>query len=640
MDETMNPPVLGGNPAAFPQLGLDENEHEEVISILREFKQSAIEAARPKKDTLKKAGAALKCKLIEGDLLPLPSTSGNDKDLNKQRPQVYIPVIRQQVKLIYSQLKMLLFANNEDYFRIRAKTAPYVKFEEPLTNGLKYIFRQEKIPQKLEQDIYNAIWAGFFASYPVVQFNKAFEWRIVQGQPVTDPQTGEQLIDPITNDLIVEPDSYEQIEVDLPPSLDIESLNPHDFYIDPTEKDPERLKWVYCCDKKYQDILDNPYYINKDKLMALLQEQESDGHDDKSDSSDITEVNKQFRDKPGFIRYDLYYIPYLELKQSSGKSYRNMIIGVASNQQVVRFHPNMLPMGLNPVVFQNWSASVPDDAYSTGPVEDLLNLQKIINILYNYKLETMARIGNRFGLTPNVDLSNAFGVSGGVFITDNPKEDIVPFTGDYGEIASLDNTIGALKAEAQILGGAQNPFQGSSEIDYQKTATELQILHESSISILREVAANMADGLERVIERLMYMVADLYTEPIQIPDEDAFGQDVVLEVDFSVLRTRQFKIDITSANPSQSKQAQVNSLKELVDLLTSQPIEVIEAIKPVIDKIGILNGISDVDDLLDKVKQRADVLRAQQAGVPAPPVPGVPGPPAPDAPAAPGPQAA
>lgn len=610
--------ALNSPAPSYPQLEITDNETTEILGVCREFKQSVINSASAKKDNLQTAMSYLKGKFVGGDLLPIPSTSGNEKDLNKSRPQIFIPVTRQQVKTIYSQLKMILFPNDEDYFRVRAKTAEGVEFEDTLTNGLKFIFKENDIPQKLAQEIYNVIWAGFFACFPTAQFDKAQEWQIVQGQPVIDPETGVQLLDPITEEGQFYPDSYEEVIRDLPPKLTIDSFNPLNFYIDPTERDPERLKWVYCCDKKFIDIMDSPYYINKDELENYVKESKENTGNDRKDTSNATDLNDTYTDKPGFIKYDFYYFPYLQLKES-GRSFRNVFVGVAAENLLIRFHPNMLPGGLNPAVFQNWSASVPDDAYSQGVVEDLINLQKMINILYNYKMEQMARSGNRFAIRPNVDMTNFFGVAGGVMVTENPREDVVNVSADYSEMAALDNTIGVLKAEAQLLSGAQNPFQGASQIDYKKTATELQILQEGSISILREVATNVSIGIKRVLERLMYIVADIYTEPVMIPNEDALGQKQFIPVQFAMLKSGQFNIDIISANPAQSKQAQVNSLKELLTFIVEQPPEVVEIVKPLLEKIGTLNGILDIGVQLDKMKERLDYARQQaiqqQAGM-------------------------
>lgn len=590
-----------------PLPALSDKEQIDIVSQCRGFKQSAISAAKEKKERLKTVYAYCKNKFVGNDLLPTPAVN-NDNDASKQRPKCFIPLSKQQLKAIYCQIKMAILPNDEDYFRIRAKKAEGVQFEETLTEGLKYVFKQSQISEKLGQSLYNFSWSAMLASYPIASEKKTYATQYIPPQAIQNPETGE----------ITEiPEDFEIVETNQPPRLDIINFNPLNLFIDPNETDLENIKWGYTVNKRILDFKDGAGYINQEKLDDLEIEQPTKNNDDIANTNDYTGMSDSFRDTPGFVKYDLYYFPYLNLKNSSGKEYRNMLIGVAADQVLVRFQPNTLPLGLNPLVYSTWSGTMPDDAYSMGPLEDLLELQKLINILYNYKIEVMARAGNRFIVRPNVDLSNFFGVAGGVAVADDPRGDMVSFTGDMSEIASLDNTIGVLKAEAQIVSGAQQPFQGSSQIDYKKTATEMQIVQEGSISVLREVIEHISvTGISRILERLMYIVADVYTEPLEIRVENnpkivPDGQPQFVPVDFSMLKSGDFVIELVGSNPSQSKQAQVNGLMQMLQFVSQQPPEVTEILQPLIEKIGVLQGIKDVGDLMQQMKDRLDAIRQQ-----------------------------
>ena len=405
---------------------------------------------------------------------------------------------------------MSIVPNDQDYFRVRAKTEEGMPYEELLTNGLKYLWRDAGIPEKLAAALYNACWAGYFSAYPTVCYPKAQEWQEKQG-PVIDPDTGEMVIDemgmPVSGEL-----SYESVEIDLEPQVDIENLDPLSVCVDPTEPDPEKRKWGYSKSRRAQELLDSPFYFNTEKIIDLISENENTGKTQdqyEGSSRAANDITDTFTDKPGFIGYDLVFFPYIELK-STGRTFRHVLVGVASGQILVRFDPSQYPNALNPNVLCSWSSDLPDNPYGYGPAEELIPLQQLINMLWNYKLEVMARSGNRFVVRPNVDMGTIFGVAGGVAVSEDPRNDIVNLTGDFNEIASLDNTIGVLKAEAQFLSGAQNPFQGSSQVDYQKTATEMQIVQENSVSIQREAIEHLAGGIRRVLERLMYLSGDIY----------------------------------------------------------------------------------------------------------------------------------
>ncbi len=555
---------------------LDAVTQEEIVSICRNFKQFAMSAASDKKERIKTCQAYAQCRFVGNDLLPIPSTQGSDRDNNRNRPQVFIPLIRQQLKNIYAQLKLTIFPNDQDYFRVRAKSAAGMVHEDSLTEGLKYLFKDAMISEKIGEAIYNLTWSGFFAVFPKITKLPTDRWAF--------------------NDQFSLEDAPEQF---LP---DLEAFHPFDFYVDPNAKNPEQTKWVYVHQKKKHELLESDLYFNQDRVRLLS------ARNSYANPSQTWE--RQLDPSDEYLDLDLYYFPYLKTRE---QEFRNMILAVAGDQVLVRFHPNVFPRGLNPVVFCGWMQEL-GNPYSTGPAEDLLELQRLINILWNYKIEVMARSGNRFAVRPHVDLSNFFGVAGGIAVTDDPRSDIVNYSADYSEIASIDNTIGVLKAEAQILAGAQHPFQGSSSVDYQKTATELQILQESSITVLREVIEHISVmGVRRILERLMLLAADLYDRPVQIPVETPFSGRQYRSVDFGLLKQGDFTIELVSVNPSQSKQAQINGLMQLVDLVTDKP-ETFFVAEPILEKIGDLYGMKNIRDLISQVKERLRTIQHQARG--------------------------
>jgi hypothetical protein len=577
-------------PSMFPNFPVSEEEQKEIAQICNQFKQAAKAHSKDKKQTLRTCYAYTKNKFVGNDLLPTPSTYGSDKDIEKSRPKVFIPLVRQTLKQLYSYLKLTIFPNDEDYFRVRGKDMEAVQFEDILTEGLKYKFAEALISEKIGAFLYNLVWAGNAAAYPCVKDDIRWEWTF----------------DSMMN-------QYVATEVDTPPMPDIECFSPLDFNIDSNEPDPEKAKWGVFITKKVQEIKDSQLYFNKDRLSTIAK---SGGLKNQSQSdTDLTEFNgltNNVANGDKAVDYDFYYYPYIK---TSTQEYRNMLIGIAGEEVVVRFHPNMAPGGLNPAVFCNWTPDV-DTLYGTGPIEDILELQRLTNILYNYMIEVLARIGNRFKVTEGVDLSNLFGVAGGV-ATIPMGGDIVPFTGDYAEPQFLANVIGTAKAEAQITSGSQNPFQGSSNVDFKKTATELQIIQENSISVMREVIEHVSVmGVQRLLERLMFLCADLYQEPIPIPmDDPATGQRIFMPVDFSMLKSGRFTIELVGVNPSQSKQAQVEGLTQLLQVIGTNP-DVLMIGEPVIQKIGELQGIKDIGDILRQIIERLQGLAAQQPVVP------------------------
>lgn len=589
-------PSLMGSLIPEPPLPINiqvsEEEQKEIVTICNRFKRSMREYAKEKKRIMRDSYAYSKSKFIGNDLLPLPAADGDDKSLNSNRPQVFIPKTRQLVKTLYSYLKLTLFPNDEDYFRVRGKTAQAAMIEDQLTDGMKYIFKEALITTKLGAWVLNLVSMSNAACLPTIKDEIIYEWQL---NPASQ--------------------QYEAIQIDTPPMPDLENLNPLHFYIDPKATDPERAKWGYFGQKKKQEMKDSHFYMNTDdsRMERLATKNIMDQHEDEVRTFEYADLKSQYEDIEDSVDYDLYYFPFLKTK---GMEYRNMLVGVAGEELLVRLHPNVFPRGMNPAVFQTWMPD-PQSPYGIGPVEDAMQLQRLINMIYNYTVELLARIGNRFVVDESADLSALWGIAGGVITSKDPKS-IQALTGDYAEPAALMNFCGTLAAELQQVGGSSNPFQGASNVDFKKTATELQILQENSISVIREVVEHVAVGVQRVLERLMYLCADTYKQPIEIRVDDPVAGPTFQLVDFSVLKSGQFTIELVNVNPSQSKQAQVETLTEVIGLVAGNPM-VLPILEPILNKISQLEGIKDGPQMLREMIMRAQGVMAanaaQQSGV-------------------------
>ncbi len=606
----------------------DEEQQKAIVSLCSQLKRSVQSHGAQKKKRLQRCYDYSVSKLSDGDLLPTPNVTGSERDRATDRPQVFYPMTRQQLKTIYSSMRLTLFPNDENFFQMKSRQPAGVQLEDHITEALKYIYREQNIVGKIGGTLWNLCVFGFSATFPTIRENKDFEWSYIQGEP--DPMTGQP-----------SPGQYQATAIQNPPTIDIENFNPLNFYIDPIEKVPDRAKWVNIDIKKVQELKDSPYYFNTDKLKDIASKTINQQTLNQSlGQTYAADMQYTFQDSENSVKYDLYYFPFLEVKAEGQEptEYRNMIVGIAGEEVLCRFHPNTFPRGRNPVTFYNWMTD-PDNIYSVGVAEDLLDLQKLINIIANYKIESLARIGNRFAVKPECDLTNFFGVAGGVLVTEDPKNDVSSLTGDFSEIAALDNTIGVLKAEGQIVSGAQNPFQGSSQVDYKKTATEVSQLAENSISILREVIEHVSQGMVDLFNKINYLIAEIYTEPIMVPvsnTDPRFGGESFIQVDLSVLKQDMFTFEMTSVNSFQSKQAQINALMQLAEMIENP--EALAIIKPFVLKMANLMGVKDGEEVIDQIlanyqqaqaqamQQQAMMAQAQAMGMPPGPAPAGPPP--------------
>lgn len=596
----MSEPVGEGNTPPFSvdpfhqspssiNVDISEEGQKAIVKLANQFKQAVMSHDKEKKEKMRQCYAYTKGKFSGNDLLPRPVSIEGDplnNERDEKRPKVFIPVVRQQLKELFSNISLSIFPNEDNYIRIRAKTPQGVEMEDELTEAFIFKLKEANIPYKIKRFLYNLCWAGNGVAYPCVREETRWEWN-------QNPYTGQ----------------YESEEVKLPVMPDLEIFNPLHFHIDPIETDPEKARWMMSTIKKVQELKDSAHYFNTADLEKI-------GKSPQSIPQELAQLNNLSptnQDSEKHIAYDLYYFPVLSIPGLS-KPYRNMIVGVAGEQTLIRFHPNLFPKGMNPCVFTAWTQDV-DTLNGTGPIEDILELQRLINMLYNYMLESMARNGNRWIVGPDVDISNAHGVAGGVIYASDVSQ-VIPVMGDMREFQVLQNTIGVVKAEAQVTTASQNPFQGSSSIDFKKTATEMQLLHEKSMSVMREAIEHIATmGVRKILERIMYLCADIYSEPIEIRIDNSITGRTFSLIDFSVVKSGDFTVELIGINPSQSKQAQLESLSQLAQMVINNG-PALSALEPIIKRMGELQGLRDIDNLLEKIKEGIAFAQQGVTGIP------------------------
>lgn len=624
-------PSPGG--ASFSSPGIyipPESEQAEIVAICNKFKIAALSHAKGKKEQMQRCYAYVKSQFYDdSDLLPRPASEGSDHDNNPERPQVFMPKARQRFKSLYSYLKLTLFPNDEDYFRVRSKTdAPiggpqlvpgpngmpvvmpsptFADFEDDLTEGLKYIFREADIVKKLGDFLKDLVWSGNGCAYPTFSQNVTWQWSV--------GLTG-----------------FEPSMVMDPPKLDLHVWNPIHFYLDPKAFDKDKAGWGYFSVVRKDELMDSgngQHYFNLDRIAemnstSILESQPMEG----ITLSQYNDINNVFYTDDNLLYTDYYYFPYLKTGGFSsitgeGREYRNMLVTVANGQTMIEFRPNLMPKGLPPVVHGTWMDDK-DSPYGTGPIEDISDLQRHVNLVSNYLIETLARIGNRFVVSKDVNLDNFWGIAGGIGVTENPERDVKAITGDYIEIEHLMNYIGTITAEIDLLAGSQDPFQGASNIDFKKTATEIQVLQENSISVIREVVEHVSRYIEQILERFMLLVPELYKDPLTIRVDDPMQGTQYKTIDFSLLNSGNYTIELIGANPSQSKQAQVQAITELITGFIQNPA-MMGVFKPLIIQAMQFQGIKDGGEKIDEVlknfgemMQNAQAAQAQQQPIQGP----------------------
>lgn len=561
------------------------------VNKCNELRINWISGAKYKKDIMYRCIRYSRNQLMDDDLLPLPSTNGSDKDNNKKRPQIFIPTMQQNLMLLHSQLSLALFPNDEDYFRIRSKTADGVHLEDQLTEGFKYLLKQGKFANKMSGVIWLAAVTGFFCAKPYIRFVDTTQWQL---EWVPDEQNPGMLTK-----------AYRQYDIKENPELDVQCVNPLNFYIDPTEPNPQRSKWFYVDRVKIRDLKNDDIFINQDKLKEIATTNFSTGNG-YYDMTYTNESSSTSRDIEESVEYVEYYFPEITIE---GKVYRNWIIGIAGGLVVVRNHPNLYPKGLNPAVFTSWVYD-PTNPYGVGPGERMMTMQRLVNMMENFKIEDMARNSNVNVISNKADLKQFHAIAGGIIRVDDPSRDFNRIGYNAETFQAITETVGIYKGEMQATAGSQANFQGASNFDTERTATEINTYEGINRTNSSQVQQHLGSFIEQILTLMMHLAADSFQKPLEVPVDLPNGQKQFQEVDFSVLKSGNFVVEMVSINPAQSRQAQIEAILEVVKLV--QDPSLLPVYQPILEKIGSLLGLKDIDMILQETMGRMQVVQQQQ----------------------------
>lgn len=548
----LNDQPVKANPAHYRSLELSEEDQKSILSKCNDFKSNTSDAFKEKRESMRRAFAYYKMKFmgVGNDLLPIVASEGGERDAQSDRPKVFLPLVRQVVIQLYSQLKLSLHPSDNGYFRIKGRTEEAAETEDELTEAMEVILEDMQFTEKMGRFYLNLSIFGSAINYPCIDIKTDYTW----------------IINEITN-------SYEMIEEQGPPTLDIKVWSPMNFSPDPSEPFGPCSRWVYSDTRKKHELIDSELYFNKDQLKEHKRKESNAGKKENKEAKTLniySGLSESFRDIEDVVDYDLYYMPYIKV---GDREFRNMMIGIVDETIVVRFFPNLAPRGRNPVIYCDWRPD-PASPLGDGPAEDVCELQRMINMLENYKLESLARNGNRWAVPHGTDTSSLFSIPGGVVYFDPLGAPPQALSGNVAEYGALQNEIGVLKAEAQIVSGSNQPFQGSSAMDFQKTATELSIINEGAMTIMREVIEHAAVvGLKTTLEMIMHLAAMAYKGiTVEVRHEDEEGDSEFSSVDISALGSGDYKVEITSVNPTLSKQSQSDLLMKIYETAVQNPL--------------------------------------------------------------------
>jgi hypothetical protein len=390
-------------------------------------------------------------------------------------------------------------------------------------------------------------------------------------------------------------------------------------YIMPSviNSNPDSYNWVNVSYHRTQDLLDNPLFaINKDKLIKdnkLIGKTSINdkymGYLNYGNTNQSININSQV------CELTWAYLDHFKFV-SSGRILRNFLVYLVEDSIIIGCVPNLNYTRIgdekvckNPLIWMVYEKQK-NNNIGTSPTFDSIDLAKVVNILTNYMLETLATKGNKIAVDDSlIDIKTQAGGAGQIYHYDGMaannrgiadiRQALMPLPDNNDDIASIYSGIREVKSEAQEVASATNSFNSSIQ---RQTATEIASLVNQSNSIV-----------DAVVKRVIKYFTEMYSRMLDdLCNRGIIVQGIVSETgnsfDFSAIKNKKFVPKITATNPQLTKQLQLQALKELLTMaLQSQNSEILA-------RINISETAQEIFRLADLNKPSLcrDDMQAQQ----------------------------
>lgn len=383
-------------------------------------------------------------------------------------------------------------------------------------------------------------------------------------------------------------------------------LNFLNTYIEPSQSNNDKNTFtvIYCDDFKTQDILDNPDFINLDKLK------DSEGNPKGKQTLTNTDKDSSTNDHKTFTTHDKYvtvkkgYFNHFRFKsqntengKSENKILRNFIVTIAEGGEedaLLECKPNLSfdevngkKISKNPfIIFKYYS--VTGKNIGTSPAMDIEQLSKASNILFNVGLDRISRSGGRWAIEAGFE-PEALGAEATFYKFDlsDPRYKNIGVTniGDLVKEFPVDSaSINLAFTQLPILRDYQNQLSNTSSAYFatknNQTATEIATVANQasgiSAAIIKGIGKTLTDMYQRMFNNAVEQgcIIDL----VSIVDKEN-GDQKFETIDFSIFKGKKFVPVITTLKPELSNAIMAKIMQEvLAKVLEAQHPEILSRI--------------------------------------------------------------
>jgi|GEM_PF-5443227 len=359
------------------------------------------------------------------------------------------------------------------------------------------------------------------------------------------------------------------------------------FIVPPDEdSNPDTYKFVSCDWVKTQTLIDNPDYINKEKLLnqdgkpigtTNVNQKESDNTKKSSNAS--------YEASDLMVETRTAYFDHFRFED--GTELRNFIVTTVSDKILIECRPNVGSMetafgkvSKSPLIVTTFNKNF-NENIGTSPSHDLLDLAKYANILVNWALDNLSRNGGQWAyFTDMVDIKTANGGTATMVEVDGEEarqKGIKDVRHAYNKIeGNVQDTMAAFQATTvvkdqmhSVASAAPHPYMQSNP---QETATQAGILASQANAITGKISRHITRCLTEIYQRMLDDLIQRGVKVDKVPYYDNESKQTYFKTfDFGELRGKNFVPKITSVTPALNKQVQLNILKEIIQMLVNNP---------------------------------------------------------------------
>jgi hypothetical protein len=595
---------------AQKEISLSAEATASLVSQCLNFKEGVKNAAISIKANDIETLRAIKNEFGENRSSYLIGTQGTSEKAGKQAEPVFFPLTSTVYNTALANLLGSLIASDTNWFRVRATTAEGAALEDDYTEAVKAVFQRDDVTQRIKDFASLFLWSSAPCARVYLKKRHLYEqqavYQLADWQQLIEQKAFQDL--PPDMQAMCQQVGFQPKLIEDKDEICIEIPNPDGLYLEAEVNSRKDQAWVYIGRRKKRELLNDSLLLKSavGAVMAMT------GEDNPSQSGSTGQnpadiVDNLGQAQTGYdlkVNFDTYYFPFIS---AGNVPLHNVTICVANDSVVTHILFNTLPNGDNPLIVGKLQAGI--ETYSLPPLRAIQPHQRLINKIFNFIIDEVSRSSRLLAISSNADITQFFGQSGGMIITDNPGRDVQPIEMPFNHEQLLMSIIAMIQQYSEATTGIAQPQRNDSESIVNKTATEIDASMSQMMGVVKEMTETVGHYVLKLLQQVLYYLPKIKDAEIEVPVINSeTGQTDYKMVDLTGL-AQGYQIELTTINPDQSKNAQVQLLTQMIQLVGSNP-DILLTAGPLVEKVLSLSGMKDSKLQVQQLKEGTQMYGA------------------------------